>query len=279
MKKLGHFFVVWIYVLFGVGISMAFQEQKRFVIVTASYNNKEWYQRNLESIFSQKYENYRVIYTNDCSSDGTDKMVMDFIRKRNLWNKITFISNNVRSGHLFNQCRAISLCDNDEIVVIVDGDDWLAHDGVLAYLNQVYQDLDVWMTYGQYWYWKKNFRGICRPIPEDIMKHNSIRQYPNWILSHLRTFYAGLFKMIKKEDLFYDGEYFPMCADVATMIPMAEMAGRHIRFIPEILLTYNDGNSLNFYHEKREEQVRLQKEISRRNVYERLQSPVFLKEQ
>ena len=33
------------------------------------------------------------------------------------------------------------------IVIQVDGDDWLPDDQVLAYLNMVYHDRDVWMTY------------------------------------------------------------------------------------------------------------------------------------
>ena len=31
--------------------------EKEFVIVAASYNNKDWYKRNLDSIFKQQYGN------------------------------------------------------------------------------------------------------------------------------------------------------------------------------------------------------------------------------
>ena len=93
----------------------------------------------------------------------------------------------------------------------------------------------------------------------------------------MRTFYAGLFKAIRKEDLYYNGSFFPMCADVATMIPMAEMAWSHVRFISNILLIYNDGNNLSFFHNKREEQITLHKEISSRTPYEPLKELPFLK--
>ena len=32
------------------------------VIVTASYNNAQWYQHNANSVFTQKYHNYHWIY-------------------------------------------------------------------------------------------------------------------------------------------------------------------------------------------------------------------------
>ena len=44
------------------------KEDKHFVFIIASYNNKQWYKPNLDSVFSQKYKNYHVIYTDDCLS-------------------------------------------------------------------------------------------------------------------------------------------------------------------------------------------------------------------
>ena len=32
----------------------------------------------------------------------------------------------------------------------MDGDDCVAHENVLAYINNVYQNPDVWLTYGQF---------------------------------------------------------------------------------------------------------------------------------
>ena len=41
------------------------------VIVIASYNNERWVEENLKSVFMQDYSNYRVIYIDDASTDGT----------------------------------------------------------------------------------------------------------------------------------------------------------------------------------------------------------------
>ena len=62
-------------------------------------------------------------------------------------------------------------------------------------------------------------------------------------------FYAGLFQQIKLEDLSHNNAFFPFCADVASMFAMIEMAGTHIKFIPEVLYIYNDDNPLSYHHD------------------------------
>jgi hypothetical protein len=50
------------------------------------------------------------------------------------------IRNPVRVGALENLYRCIHTCDDQEIVILLDGDDWLAHPRVLQTLNAVYAD-------------------------------------------------------------------------------------------------------------------------------------------
>ena len=48
---------------------------------------------------------------------------------------------------------AIKGCLDEEIVVLVDGSDWLAHEWVLERLNQYYANPDLWITHGQFLYY------------------------------------------------------------------------------------------------------------------------------
>jgi hypothetical protein len=96
-----------------------------------------------------------------------------------------------------------------EIVVIVDGDDWLAYDGVFSFLNTLYADPDVWLTYGQYKKYPTGELGICKDFPAFVIATHAFRRY-TWVSSYLRTFYAWLFKRIRIEDLMYQGVFFPM---------------------------------------------------------------------
>jgi glycosyltransferase involved in cell wall biosynthesis len=244
----------------------------KFVIVTASYNNKKWYQKNIDSIIEQTYNNWRLIYIDDCSTDKTGELVQNFINKHQIQKKVTLIHNKQRKGHLYNQYHAIQSCDNDEIIVIVDGDDWLANNNVLNYLNDIYQDQNIWMTYGQFEY-STGKRGFCSNLVISSNNENSIRSHQTpWIVSHLRTFYAGLYKKIHKKDLLYNNKFLPCCADLATMIPMLEMAGNRFKFINEILYVYNQANSLNFFKTKRKLQLHLTSLIQKMKPYKKINS-------
>lgn len=268
MKKIG--------VLICLLIAASTQAVNRsFVVLAASYNNDQWYEKHLDSIRNQTYDNWRMIYINDCSTDGTGQLVEDYIHLHNLKDKVTLIHNEQRMGHLHNQYYAIHSCKPEEIILVVDGDDWLPNDDVFAYLNDVYQDPNVWLTYGQFWYVKKNRIGICKQLPQDTLDNGLIRSYPRWVTSHMRTFYAGLYQQIAFDDLQYKGTWFPMGADVSTMFPMIEMARERVRFISDIIYHYNDGNVLNFYVDRRAEQEEIEKEIRSRKPYERLENVQF----
>jgi len=247
-----------------------FSEDKAFVIVIPSYNNKNFYLRNLDSVVSQSYRNFRVIYIDDSSVDGTGECVERYIHDNHFEEKFTLIKNQTRAGALANIYKAIHKSHSDEIVVTLDGDDWFAHDQVLDRLCQEYQDSDVWMTYGQFaWFLGEGLKlipGICEELPEDVILSNSIRQY-KWATSQLRTFYAGLFHQIKQPDLFYDGDFFQMAGDVAFMLPLIELAGTHVRFIPDLLYIYNRTTPGNDDKINRNLQLTLDLEVRSRGKY------------
>lgn len=222
-------------------------KEKAFVVVIPSYNNKAWYQKNLDSIYSQKYSNYRVIFIDDASPDGTGELVKAYVKEKKQEFRTTLIQNEKRKGALANNYQAIMSCKGREIVVEVDGDDWLYCDQVLAYLNKIYSDPDVWVTYGQFSFHPQECVGWVEEVPENIIKNNIFRQH-RWLTTHLRTFYAGLFHKIKKEDLLLDGEFFSMAGDLAHMFPIIEMAGPHIRFIPDVLYVYNVATQMNDHY-------------------------------
>ena len=71
----------------------AVSEHKPFVIIVPSFNNTEWVNKNLTSIFEQKYDNYRVIYINDASSDGTLEKVNEFLLAHQMSHRIEIIHN------------------------------------------------------------------------------------------------------------------------------------------------------------------------------------------
>ena len=215
------------------------------VVIIPSYNNEQWVEKNLKSVLSQDYSNYRIIYVNDKSEDQTLNKLYQILLESQAPIDFRIISNTHRKGALANWYNAIHSCNDNEIVVSLDGDDWLANDQVLKKLNEVYSGAKpIWLTYGSFLYFPAGYVADLIAIPEEVIKNNGFRRFRH-VQSHLRTFYAGLFKKIKIEDLMYNGEFFAMTCDWATMFPMIEMAGERHAFITDVLYVYNRLNAIN----------------------------------
>lgn len=217
--------------------------EKPIVVLTTSYNNIKWLKKNIESILNQKYSNFRVIYVDDFSMDGTADAVEELIANSDIKIPFSLIRNSKRIGSLANIYSAVHSCSDEEIVVSVDGDDWLPHEFVLQTVNSYYANSNIWLTHGTLIEYPNNAVAWSIPVHPIIVRKNLFRtaRCP----SHLRTFYAWLFKKVRKEDLLFQNEFFSMAWDQAIMFPMIEMAGERHAFIPTITYVYNVSNPIN----------------------------------
>lgn len=222
------------------------------VVLICSYNNAQWVIQNLDSVRTQNYINWRIIYIDDASSDSTAQLVADYLDTHDLWDKCTLITQKTRYRKLKNLYTAFHhYIEDNEIIVQLDGDDWLAHDQVFSLINNVYQHNNVWLTYGNYQNYPKD-SSTGQPmhmIPSKIVINNTFRKTNCYM--HLRTFYGWLAKHIKLHDLLtlhvpdFKSKFFPAANDAAIMWPMLEMAGVHFSFINKILYQLNRSNPIN----------------------------------
>ena len=236
----------FIFFMFAYLINGAFAKEKptHFAVIIPSYNNAQWVTKNLESVVSQTYTNWSLIYIDDCSKDKTGDIVADLIKKHNLQKKCTLIRNEKRCGALANIYKAVHMCNPKHVVVLLDGDDWFAHKKVLKKLASIYANKKIWLTYGNFRSDPPGWESCCAPIPKKVRQHNSFSKH-KWVASHLRTFYAKLFHLIKKEDLMINGDFFPMTYDMAITFPMLEMASKnHFFFVRNVLYIYNVANPI-----------------------------------
>ena len=248
-------------------------ENRPFVVIILSYNNAPYVEKNLLSVLNQEYDNFRILYFNDASTDGTSEKIEEVIRRFDPKGVITLIENRKNEGAMHNIYQGVRRCKNKEIVVTVDGDDFLAHPHVLKNLNAIYANPDVWMTYGSYVDYpfhavkeglipeeKPYRRGIARPLDLEILKERGVRGHP-FVTTHLRTFYAGLFKRIKMGDFLDSGKFLWMTHDVAYMLPLVELAGGNDYFVEEILYLYNVENPISDFRTNQKEKHRLRDKI------------------
>ncbi len=255
-------------------ISSLYAIEKQIIVVTASYNNARWYKNNLDSVFSQQgHNNWHLIYCDDCSGDGTGQLVEEYIKQKDMQERVTLIKNKKRVGALANQFKATYMVPDDAIILILDGDDWFARNDVFKIINDIYNKEDIWFTYGQFRYAKKGQVGNGKPFPQYVVDSNAFRKYAQ--PSHLRTYYAGLFKQVKLVDLMKNGDFFKMSNDIATLYPMIEMARKHFRFVSTILYIYNDMNILNNHHINWKHQFANARLIKQRKPYEQIESPIW----
>jgi glycosyltransferase involved in cell wall biosynthesis len=249
-------------------------EIRHFLIVVPSYNNAEWYRKNLDSLVGQQTTpefDFHIVYIDDCSTDGTAELVEEYMAEHHCSDLITLIKNKDRRYALENIYNAIwhEEVQEDWIIVLVDGDDELNGRAVLKYLNSVYKDPQTWLTYGQYKEYPSGKQGICRQVPDWVIKNNKFRSNP-WVTSHLRTFYAQLFRRISRRDLMYKNNFAIATWDRLIMLPMLEMAGTHSKFISTPLYVYNTATPLNDYKVRPQLQQDLVKYCNAKEPYRKL---------
>ena len=150
------------------------KKEKPLVVVSCMYNNAEWVEIMLDSVFRQNYSNFRVILTDDGSTDGTAEIIQAYIDRHGLSDRIILLVNKERRRKLANLYRVLYRCDDMEIAVMVDGDDKLAdNEDIFSFINDLYDDHDIWFTYGQYRNepateareWGFSPRGFAQPVP------------------------------------------------------------------------------------------------------------------
>ena len=199
-------------------------------IVSTVLNAEKWVKRCIESVHRQTFRDWTHILIDAKSDDNTwmhAKMADQDTRTR-------LAQNDVRQAALQNAVETWNDLPDDEIVVWLDGDDWLAHDRALEVLAETYANPDVWLTYGQFMMLDGTIGFASRyPLGENVRKLD-------WRATHLKTFRAGLAKKIKPGDLLKpDGSWCDLAIDHVVMYPLLEMAGERYAAIDRVLCVYN----------------------------------------
>lgn len=219
----------------------------KFCIIIPSYNNEKNIRNNLISIFYQNYTNYRIIYTNDNSNDKTEELFYKIVKEFNASDRVTYKKNDKRMFQSYSKYMSYQMINDDEIVVILDGDDWLSRNDVLETIKNHYKNTGCKVTYSNFLMYesdKKTQIIKSEEYPEYVKKNASYRKYPKWLFYHLRTGYGYLFKNIPKNYLKYNGDWLDRVTDQAEMFCVGEMAGDKVSHIDEVLHIYNKANSI-----------------------------------
>ena len=241
-----------------------------FKIIVPFYNVEEWILYNIRSIKMQKYNNFQCIFVNDHSTDKTTQIINTEIKDDN---RFLLCTNIEKTGALGSANYGIkqSNANKEDVIIILDGDDWFASPDVLEYLNDVYEKEKCWITYGSYVEYPSGLKGkFSRQLPQNIIDNQLYRQ-SEWMTSHLRTYKFKLWEQIKDEDMRNkDGNYYPMAADLPTMFPMLEMAGNRSHYIDKVLHIYNRKNVASEDKVDHQLQLSIDREVRNKKKYKLL---------
>jgi glycosyltransferase involved in cell wall biosynthesis len=246
--------------------------KNKFIILMPSYNVAKWIGLSIETIKLQSYKNFECVIVDDASTDDTYSIVESSIQDDSRFHLIRN-KNNLGSS-LGNMIQAFDYIqpDDEDIIIRLDGDDWLSSVFVLEYLDNIYNSTGCWLTYGTYQTYPSGQDGShhCIDIPDDVHEDRAYREWTH-VYSHLRTHKAFLLKNVDRNDLKYTdgGDYFREAEDVAHMFPLIEMCGKDKIFcIKDILLILNRENENNVANKRLNKQKETEALIRNKKVYE-----------
>ena len=234
--------------------------QNHIHVVITLYNAADYVERCLHSVFSQDYDNYTVTIIDDASTDNSKDIIIETISNLKPEAEVKFITRETNRGAVYNQVMTIRDMADTDIVMIVDGDDWLMADNqIFHYINNLYNQ-GAEFTYGSCWSLVDNIPLVAQPYPPEIRAERRYRDYLfNWNMpyTHLRTFHAGLLNSAPDTE-FQDAnqQWYRAGGDTSVFYTAIEAADpTRVLCVPDILYIYNDTNPINDYKVNGKEQT------------------------
>jgi len=211
-------------------------EERSFIFIVLTKNNVESIHLNFHSICRQRYLNYRVIYIDRGSTDGTLSSIRSFVKHSPTRIALVVCE---RDDEVYQKYREIvGGSPEGEVVIHLCGSDWLAHREVLSNLNQCYANHNVWLTYGHYLddLDHKGRASSCRKFKGLFYKKGASHKV-SWVAAPFKSFYSDLLRGV----LIDSTCSLPVRDDRSFLSPIAKMGKAHIGFIPDSVICHDKG--------------------------------------
>lgn len=210
------------------------EEPKRYVVIVTVRNGEKWIEKCLKSIQGQLVKNWVCVVVDDCSIDKTADIAERFLDDE----RFTVQRNTTRRFQAYNTVQAARLyaTDPEDVVMLIDGDDWLASSWAFETIRQTYLR-GAWMTYGCL------VESAGAPTrfgfyPQHIARMSRFRDWV-WCATPPRTFKRFLLNHLTDDDFMCEGKWPEMAGDVAVYTPIMELAAERAVGIREPIYVYN----------------------------------------
>lgn len=224
------------------------KKEQRIVVIAPVFNGEQYIERCITSVLAQDYDNYRMIVIDDASTDRTYEVASKYGSNPN----IEVRRREKNKGAVFNQVNAITECNPDDIIMLLDGDDALVNDPQIFQMYNNLYDGSTEFTYGSCWSMADNIPLIAQHYPEHIKTNKAYRQHRfNWNMpyTHLRTFLARLIHHVDYAKFIGpDGQWYKAGGDGAVFYEAIENADpAKVKVVTDVVYLYNDLNPINDY--------------------------------
>ena len=215
----------------------------QFCFVAPMYNASKTLGQMIMTIMSQSYSDWKIILIDDVSTQqelAKEKLILEnyrsFFKKNGIDSNKIIVHWNDKNGRgkqweMSNVLYGISQCNDDDIIVRIDADDYLTDNDALNILNIVYNDTDadaVWTAHR----WNILGRNISAAMHENADPY----KFP-WVSSHMKTFRKKLINGISYENfLNQNGDLIKRTGDQGLYLPILHKTKKRL-YIP--LCTYH----------------------------------------
>lgn len=243
---------------------------KKVDILLATYNGEQYLKEQLVSILSQSYSEFRLLISDDSSTDSTREILKEYVEKDN---RIIVFNQDKNLGVVKNFEFLLNKVEND-YYMFSDQDDIWKEDKIeksiktLEETNSdlIYTDLEVVdsnlnVTYSSYW----KLKGI----------YNKIKKYNNFESLYLNNFVTGCTILSKKELI---NEVLPLPNDSKFVlhdywIPLILSQKHKISYIEEPLIKYRQHKNNKVGSKKKTDELKNFEDV--RNLFIRVKKEHF----
>lgn len=209
-----------------------------FVFVAPMCNASDTLPQMLYSLYAQSYSSWHLVLVDDVSSPIHKAIAECTIEKFKTLgsDKVTVLWNEQKLWEVANVLQGTALCNDEDIVCRIDGDDYLCDLDALKILNEVYKQTQCDAAWTKHRWFDDDgvtVYNISAPLPEnaDVYKHP-------WVSSHLKTFKKRLLNSINDQNFRrWDGQYVTRAGDQCLYLPILKQAKRKT-FVPLVTYAY-----------------------------------------
>ena len=166
---------------------VALSRTNRFKVLVPFHNPGTSFDNCIASLLEQDHGNFELIFLDNASTDESVQWVpaddprVSLIRCQQELTRLQMIHDVITR-----------YCQPDDIMVTVDGADWLANRQVLSKLNHLYNAYDCWVLYGQYGEANGSY-GCAQPYPDETaLQEPGHSRFPHLLQSFRASLYLDI---------------------------------------------------------------------------------------